>query len=136
MTSAAQASETRTQFSEEPPLGQGLQQAIRAALEGSLSEHAPPTLLLGDLNGLERRAGDWGHALVRLRSAVDLGHLPLWLPALSFGETGAASGALAVCLAARAFERGYAPGGHALVWLASENGARGAITLTAPALAP
>lgn len=136
LTSAVQAVEKRTQFSEEPPLGQGLEQAIRAACQGSGSGHGPPAFLLGDLNGLERRAWDWGHALVRLRPAVDLGHLPLWLPALSFGETGAATGALAVCLAVRAFERGYAPGGHALVWLASENGARGAITLAAPFLAP
>jgi 3-oxoacyl-[acyl-carrier-protein] synthase-1 len=70
--------------------------------------------------------------MVRLRGAlggkVDV---PLWLPAASFGDTGAATGAVATCMAARAFERGYAPGDAALIGLSSESGERGAFGIAA-----
>ena len=90
-------------------------------------------LFIGDLNGTERRALDWGHAIMRLRSKLesDLA-VPLWLPAASFGDTGAAAGPVAICLAARGFDRGYAPNGNVVVWLSSESGLMGAIGLAGP----
>jgi 3-oxoacyl-[acyl-carrier-protein] synthase-1 len=45
-------------------------------------------------------------------------------PAMSFGETGAAGGAIALAVAADAFRQGYAPGEHALLELVSDNGMR------------
>lgn len=98
---------------------------------GDSSASRPVALTIGDLNGTTRRAQEWGNALARLRLAGPLGNLPLWLPATSFGDTGAASGGVALCMAARAFERGYGPAGEALVWSSSESGGKGAIALAA-----
>jgi 3-oxoacyl-[acyl-carrier-protein] synthase-1 len=89
----------------------------------------PPAWVIGNLNGTERRALDWGHTLIRLQRELPLGGLPLWVPAVHFGETGAAAGLLAVCMVLRAFVRGYAPGNRALVWLASDNRPRGVLLL-------
>ncbi len=88
---------------------------------------------IGDLNGTERRADEWGNALARLRAEHVIPDLPAWFPAISFGDTGAASGAVGLCVAARAFARRYAPGGTGVVWLSSESGAKAAIVVQAPA---
>jgi len=45
-------------------------------------------------------------------------------PAMSFGETGAAGGAIALAVAADAFRRGHAPGAHAMIEITSESGMR------------
>jgi 3-oxoacyl-[acyl-carrier-protein] synthase-1 len=129
ITGIAIAQDNNNQFSNDPPIGKALEQAIREAIAKGMVARESVALVIGDLNGNERRAMDWGYALVRLHNDYHIGDLPLWLPAISFGETGAATGALAVCLTVRGFERGYAPGDSALVWLASDNGNRGAIVL-------
>ena len=113
---------------EATPCGQGYSDAIAEVLGDSRSL---PPLVIADLNGTEGRAADWGHALVRLRSMFGEYAFDTWLPAQSFGETGAASGAIAVCVAHRARERGYMPGSTVVVTLASEDGRRGAILLDA-----
>lgn len=117
------------EFDEAPLTGQHLAKAIAAALEGSRRSAPLLDCWIADLNGTERRAMDWGHAVVRLRSRYDLPDIPLWTPAASFGETGAASGAVAVCVALKAYERGYMPGPNCLIWLASHDGGRAAILL-------
>lgn len=119
------------QFSENPPLGRALEQAVKGAL-GKDGANERPAWVLGDLNGTERRALDWAYALLQIQGDYPLGELALWLPAVSFGETGAATGVLSICLIGRAFVRGYAPGDRALVCLASDNGNRGAILLRSP----
>ena len=65
-----------------------------------------------------------GYTLVRLKSRHPLSTARTWLPAASFGETGCASGALAVCVAVRALERGYAGARQVAMDLSSEDGAR------------
>jgi 3-oxoacyl-[acyl-carrier-protein] synthase-1 len=109
--------------------GQGIADVISRALNGRAKSGGLPPLVVSDMNGTEARANDWGHALVRLRE--NFGDVPFdtWLPAQSFGETGAAAGALAIAVAARASERGYAPGPSALIVLASESGRRAAVLL-------
>lgn len=52
-------------------------------------------------------------------------------PAASFGETGSASGAIALAMAAHAFSAGYAPGRVAMLEVASEGGLRAAACLAA-----
>jgi len=122
------AEDNSHQFSEKPAAGSALAGAIQQALSCG-STIAAPSFVVGDLNGSERRALDWGHALLRLRRHTDVSSLPLWLPSVAFGETGAATGALATCLTVRAFERGYAPGSQALVALASDSRERGSLVL-------
>lgn len=87
--------------------------------------------LLADHNGEHHRAHELGSALARLRSLGSAFAEPaLWLPALSFGDTGAASSTLAVATACHAWQRGCAPGEAAVVLSCSDRGARAAILLT------
>jgi len=107
--------------------------ALYQTIESTLSTLANPAqelgLIIGDLNGDEYRAQDWGYALVRLHNKYKIGELPLWLPAVAFGETGAATGALAICMGIRALERKYAPESAILVWLSSDSGSKATISL-------
>lgn len=114
-------------LSDAPPSGSVLAEVLRGALQADGASASG--WLIGDLNGTERRAAEWGRAIVRARSELDVAGMPLWLPASSFGDTGAASAAMAVCMAARAFERGYAPANRCVIWMSSEGGAKGAIAL-------
>ncbi len=109
-----------------PPHGRGLADSIECALSGAAAEQ-PLGLIVADLNGCEFRAADWGNALVHLRSNYRESSVRTWLPALSFGETGAASGGVALCMAFRGIQRRYVPMGTILITLSGEHGARAAI---------
>ncbi len=87
-------------------------------------------LLVSDHNGEQRRAMEWGSLQVQLRAAHPEWRLErAWFPAIGFGETGAASAGVGVCVAARGLERGYAQAQAALVLTTGEEGARAAILL-------
>jgi hypothetical protein len=74
-----------------------------------------------DQNGEEHRASDWGNALIRLHAKAEASAAPLlWFPAVAFGDTGGAAGAVATCMAVRAHVRGYAPSPHAIVLTSSD----------------
>ena len=109
-------------FSDRPPLGRALAGVVTRLVQGIDSK---VDFLVGDLNGLERRASDFGHALVRLPES--LRSLPVLLPAISFGETGAAVGFLASGTVCHHFWRNRKLGDRAIVWLASNSGLRSAI---------
>ena len=112
-----------------PPLGEGLLAALQALGEPEPSVAGAPFLVL-DRNGETERASDWGHCLVRLKSRnASLAEAPAWDPAISFGDTGAASAALGVVLAMRGLARGYAPSPSAVVLSSAEDGGRSAIRL-------
>jgi 3-oxoacyl-[acyl-carrier-protein] synthase-1 len=113
-------------LSDNPPDGVVLAHAIRDLL-AMQSPYAKVGLVIGDLNGDEYRAQDWGSALVRLRNAHGLADARMWIPALGFGETGSAAGALALCLAARTIERGQLRQDMALVWLSDKRGGAAAV---------
>jgi len=118
-------SEDIHRFSGKPPQGAPLAKTISHTLL-EMEGHSPG-LLIGNLNGDDWKAQEWGNALIRLpRSIRDT---RLWLPALAWGDTGAAVGAVSVCMAVRAFERGYAGTTDALIWLSSESGAKSAFHL-------
>ncbi|MCY1074092.1 hypothetical protein [Archangium lansingense] len=102
--------------------GAGLAAAVAPLLEPGTGLAAD---VLCDINGEEWRARGYGNALVRL--GARLGQHALILPAGSLGDTGAASGAIALCAATRAFERNYARSDLALVLSTSENGESAAI---------
>ena len=115
-------------FSEEPPDGAVLARAIRDLLAAQ-PRRAEIALVIGDLNGDEYRARNWGSALARLRNAHGVASAPMWIPALGFGETGSAAGAVGLCLAARAMELHQLGQGAALAWLSDENGAGAAVMI-------
>jgi 3-oxoacyl-[acyl-carrier-protein] synthase-1 len=113
----------------DPALGEGIAATISAALAAGQDRRSAPGLVVADLNGTERRAIDWSYAAMRLSPDVNLRDSAVWIPALSFGETGATIGFQALCLIKSAFERQYAGGNDALAWFASDNGDRSAIYL-------
>lgn len=107
--------------------GQGLAMAVAACAKASPSETA---WVISDHNGEVYRANDWGYAIVRLRSQFESFAAPVvWYPALSFGDTGAASALAGMCMAMRAWDRNHAPASVALIAAASEGSARAALSL-------
>lgn len=100
--------------------GRGLAACVERVLPpGGPTPDEP--LLVGDHNGEQRRATEWGNLLLHLRTAYPNWRLQhSWFPAAGFGETGVASGALGVCVALRGLQRGYARA-HSVVVLASED---------------
>ena len=99
--------------------------ALAAAVRASLPGVTPPAIVLTSLNGDERRALEWGHALVRLQADGLPGETPEWNPAEWFGDLGAATGPAALCMAVRSWER-RAWAGPAVAWLWGDGGAVGA----------
>jgi 3-oxoacyl-[acyl-carrier-protein] synthase-1 len=124
----------KTLLSNQPSLGQGL-----AGVLGSVSRQARwdsqkrPVWVLADQNGETHRAMEWGNALVRLAEKAPVFSQPVvWNPAASFGDTGAASGAISLCMATSAFERNYAPSDRAAILSSSDDFQRAAVLLAAP----
>lgn len=113
----------------EPPVAAA--QRLIAALNRVHPSAADPLAVdhYVDLNGEAWRAQVWGYAqpLVRSRLVADRGRV--WHPAEGFGDTGAASGALACLLAVRSWVRGYAGADQALIWSLAEDGAAGIVRL-------
>jgi 3-oxoacyl-[acyl-carrier-protein] synthase-1 len=111
--------------------GGGLARALASADTGT-RDHMP--WLLSDHNGETYRASELGHAIVRLRAQSPRFASPhIEYPAISFGDTGAASALVGIVWAIRAFARGYAPGGPALVAATSEGRLRAAASVQAAA---
>lgn len=122
------AEEPRSWEKAESPIGVGLYEAVRRAGRDPRDSVA---WLVTDHTGEVYRATDWGMALVRLRGQDPAFEAPLvWYPAASFGDTGAAAGAFAACVALRAFARRYAPARSALVTNGSDGALRSAFRLT------
>jgi 3-oxoacyl-[acyl-carrier-protein] synthase-1 len=123
--------------SERPCRGVGLTEAIAQLFNSAPAQSHPSFWLLSDLNGEHSRASELGHTLARASLRVPaLGAAQRWYPAASFGDTGAASAALATCLGTRAFARGYAPAPMAVILSSSDREPRGALSLKAPSRFP
>jgi 3-oxoacyl-[acyl-carrier-protein] synthase-1 len=121
--------ESRTLISGASPVGE----ALAAVVTRSWTVTDADPWIISDQNGELYRAMEWGYALVRLRGQFPAFAEPtLWYPAISFGDTGAASALAAVCVAVRAWERRYAPSNSALILSTSEGDARAALALAAP----
>jgi 3-oxoacyl-[acyl-carrier-protein] synthase I len=88
----------------------------------------PPAWVITDQNGEPYRARDWGTALVRLLARhPGLAHTVLWYPAATLGDTGAATGAVSLCLALGAFARHYAPATTTAILSCADGKSRSAI---------
>ena len=114
-------------FSDQPPDGIVLARAIDEALSQTLSlGNGEVEIIIGDLNGEEYRARDWGNALIRLRTGHNLANIPVEIPALAFGETGVATGPVGLCLGILSKQRSRSSG-IAVEWLSSDNGSKAAL---------
>jgi 3-oxoacyl-[acyl-carrier-protein] synthase-1 len=89
---------------------------------------AEPPLLVCDLNGESARAREWAFAVSRLGQRLPDG-FALEHPASVLGDTGAASAALSVVLAAQWLQTGHADRRTAVVWAAGTDGERRALML-------
>jgi 3-oxoacyl-(acyl-carrier-protein) synthase len=118
-------------FSGEPPVGEGLAMLMDKTAQSAGIDKSETPWFIADQNGESYRAMEWGHALVRLiHDWPGLDNAVLWYPAMSFGDTGAANGVVAICIAVRAFERGYAPAYSVNVIASSETAYRGMIRIS------
>lgn len=113
-----------------PPNGRALAHIIDE-LSGRLDNQSVPWLI-SDQNGEPDRAAEWGCTWTRI-----VGDHPVFrtthlsYPAISFGETRMAGSALGLCMALRAFARGYAPAPRALILSSSDDGSRAGLMVQA-----
>lgn len=107
-------------------VGRHLAAAATSVLEQAGVTRAFSGDVFVDLNGEEWKAHVWSAARLALGEVLNLDRASIIFPCASFGEIGAASGPAAVCLATRAFIRGYARGDKGLVLSVGDNGDVGA----------
>lgn len=106
------------------PTGKALGECIRSALGDTAS-----LWLISDHNGEFSRATEFGHSLIRMLNHTKRRLLPTLYPAASFGDTGAASGAVATSLVLSSFMRGYAAAETAVVASTADDTQRSAFSL-------
>jgi hypothetical protein len=116
--------------SDVPSDGRVLADCLARAV-GPLPPGAPAPLLISDHDGETHRARELGMLQQRLVALKNrrLANATTWLPASAFGNTGAASGAVALLLALRALVRGYAPAPGLTLLSSDDSGARAALNV-------
>lgn len=127
---AKTASDGNTIWGDKPPTSTGLSTAIREVLSSLEDQGEYTGLVVCDLNGESYRNKEFANVVPRTMSDFKT-HWNLWHPADCIGDSGAASSAVGVCLAARALQKGYARTNNVLVWGSSDDGLRGATYLRA-----
>ena len=80
---------------------------------------------ISNVNGRRIRSQEFGSAISRGEITCLSPYNTYYRPAISFGETGVATGAIAICMGVEGLYRGYMVGNHILIWLTSENEERG-----------
>lgn len=130
LQAVALGKEPRKPEKDEPTDARPLAGCILSAL-GPLPVSARPPVLITDHDGQHHRAYEWGMLQLQLAdSDRRLSACPAWMPAQSFGHTGAASGALGAAIALRALQRGHAPSPSLLVLSSSDSGERAALLVS------
>jgi hypothetical protein len=125
----ALAAEERPFESHDGSTGRALAQALTEVSSGLASTKA---WLVCDLNGEVYRAAELGLVMAQARRLnAALADPVVWLPAASFGDTGAASALCAVAMAQQAIARDYAPSSTGVVVAASDGQARAALRFSA-----
>lgn len=119
--------EAMHQLPEKPSTEIALSDAISATLDGLADKGKNTGIIIGNLNGDHSRAKEWGNSIVRVITKYPIGDHEEWYPAASFGEIGAATGVVAICMGVRAFVRNYAGAYNILIWLANNDGHKGSI---------
>ncbi|HEY4184301.1 MAG TPA: hypothetical protein VGP07_04495 [Polyangia bacterium] len=117
---------------ETSPHGGGLRAAIAETLSRLPDGGRTTGLVVANMNGDPYRAMSWGSGAISTDSPVRIGSLPIWIPALHFGDVGAATGPLSVAMLVRGWDRQYAPSANALVCLMDDMGARSVLSARAP----
>ena len=123
------ANEDAPVLSEQPLLGRGLAEAARNALAEAGWGFHQLDFRLSDVTG--ENYGFREHTLTRgrLLRVVPLRDQPLWHPADSIGDTGAAAGIVQLIRATVAWEKAYAPGKRAACFTSAVSGDRAVATI-------
>jgi 3-oxoacyl-[acyl-carrier-protein] synthase I len=125
-----EGAEPHSATSESYSQGRGMVAALRAAVSRSGTEEAAIEWVISNGNG--ERYASWESLLARARFyRTHRERLLTTYPAMSVGETGSASGTLALLAAAHAFSRGYCPGRTAMIEVSSEGDGRTACVVAA-----
>lgn len=109
-------------------VGQGLSDAIHLSLTSANMETIFQGDIVSDQNGEFWRAQEFSHARLLARSVLSM-HSRLILPAVSLGDTGAASGAISICVALRALRRAYSTSAEVLSLSSTERGDHAAMLI-------
>jgi len=110
-------------------VGNGLREAMEGACRDAT--HGEPTISfrVSDMNGERYRAWESLFACSRFYRTRRRECFPIFYPAASVGDLGAAASALATVFAASAIKHGYAPGPIGMCEAGSDDGARAACLL-------
>jgi len=108
----------------------GTGQALARCFNAVAREASGPVWLITDHNGETNRAMELGNFLARTAGPDRTFASPLY-PAASFGDTSAASGGMALCLARAAFSRKYAPASAAVIASAADGAGWSALSVVA-----
>ena len=131
LRAAVSEQETRPFFSSNQAEGKAVAGVLGRLLEDNpgLREHR--LWIVSDQNGEAYRGFDWGNAIVQLDcDQATKDSMAVWFPALSFGDTAAASGMVSMFSALCAFERGYDVSREAIILSAADNVARSAFVVS------
>jgi 3-oxoacyl-[acyl-carrier-protein] synthase-1 len=127
VAAAAVAREPHPLTSGETNTGLGLSTCLVEALDAAGLSGRYSGDIVSDLNGESWRAQEWGTVIVRLIDRLESPRLHM--PCVSTGDTGAASGALGMCLAIHLLSRGHSRTGRVLVTSSSASGETGCVAL-------
>lgn len=125
--------ETAQVLSEQPLLGLGLAAAARDALAQARWGFHELDIRLSDVTGENYGFRELSLTKARLAQVVRSESQPLWHPAESIGDTGAAAGVVQLAMATAAWSRNYAPGPRAACFTSSVMGERAVVALRRPA---
>lgn len=115
-------------FTDQPLRGLGLTEATKVALGQANLSFADLDFRLSDVTGESYGFKEVALVEARLLRARKEA-LPLWHPADTIGDTGAAAGVCQLVVAQQAFQREYAPGHRALCCTSAVAGGRAALVL-------
>lgn len=122
------ASEAATLEAAEPLRGEGLSQAIRAALQDAGCGLEDVDLRITDISGEQYYFKEAALAMLRLLRARKE-EFDIWHPAECIGESGAVAGLATLIVAETACRKAYAPGAGILCHMANDAGERAALIL-------
>ncbi len=108
--------------------GGALSKAIVQALEQA-NGHGKIGDIFADINGEELPSITWGVVRPRIPTGMLREQFAQKTIASSLGEVGAASAAVSLCAATRAFVRGYSTDDASLIWALSDQGQAGACVI-------
>lgn len=112
--------------------GNGLSDAMLIALRASGAPSALINAIYCDINGERYRNSEYVYAVLRAPPGAIPSPSNFTTAVDCWGDVGAATCPLLICLAAASAQRGYSSGLRTMIWASSESGLRGAAIIELP----